>query len=127
MAGKDPIGELDDRFGSSGAVPTTWAEVRSRLEQAEIYWLSTGRSMASRLRRRWSACAWTAGCTPLPGRNPLAVLVDQSGPYASGRRSELERRFEVRLDRAGAGSLIRRRAIEQIERTGLEVASKALK
>ncbi len=44
MTGRDPIGELDDRFGSSGAVPTTWAEAWSRLEKAEIYWLSTVRA-----------------------------------------------------------------------------------
>jgi hypothetical protein len=38
-----PTTDLDPRYSSPGAVPTPWAEGRDRLEQAEIYWLSTVR------------------------------------------------------------------------------------
>ncbi len=44
MTAQDPLGELDERFGSPDAVPTTWADAWRRLEQAEIYWLSTVRA-----------------------------------------------------------------------------------
>ena len=43
MAGKDPVTELDARYSSDGATPTGWAEARRRLEEAEVYWLSTVR------------------------------------------------------------------------------------
>ena len=43
MTTPDPIGELDRRFSSPGAVATTWAETWDRLEQAEIYWFTSTR------------------------------------------------------------------------------------
>jgi len=43
MAGKEPVAELDARFSSGGATPTGWAEARGRLEDAQVYWLSTVR------------------------------------------------------------------------------------
>lgn len=43
MAGKEPVAELDARFSSDGATRTGWAEARRRLEDAEVYWLSTVR------------------------------------------------------------------------------------
>src|SRR5687767_13446329 len=43
MAGTDPVAELEPQFSSPGATPTPWAEARTHLEQAEIYWLSTVR------------------------------------------------------------------------------------
>jgi nitroimidazol reductase NimA-like FMN-containing flavoprotein (pyridoxamine 5'-phosphate oxidase superfamily) len=43
MAGKEPVTELDARFSSDGATPTAWAQARRRLEEAEVYWLSTVR------------------------------------------------------------------------------------
>jgi general stress protein 26 len=38
-----PPAELDSRFSSDGASPTEWSEARVRLEQAEIFWISTVR------------------------------------------------------------------------------------
>lgn len=38
-----PIGRLDGRYSSPGAVPTPWAVVTEALERAEIYWISTVR------------------------------------------------------------------------------------
>ena len=43
MANKDPVAELEPQFSSSDVTPTAWAEARSRLERAEVYWLSTVR------------------------------------------------------------------------------------
>src|SRR3712207_3808253 len=38
-----PVTELDPRFSSGDATPTSWAEGRERLGRAELYWLSTVR------------------------------------------------------------------------------------
>jgi general stress protein 26 len=43
MAGMEPAAELDARYSSEGASPTRWAEVSARLENAQVYWLSTVR------------------------------------------------------------------------------------
>ena len=40
---REPAAELDTRFSSKGATPTEWAEARERLEQAEVFWVSTVR------------------------------------------------------------------------------------
>jgi general stress protein 26 len=38
---KAPVAELDARFSSEGATPTGWGEVRGRLEDAKVFWIST--------------------------------------------------------------------------------------
>jgi nitroimidazol reductase NimA-like FMN-containing flavoprotein (pyridoxamine 5'-phosphate oxidase superfamily) len=43
MTVKDPVAELEPQFSSDGVTPTAWAEARSHLEKAEVYWLSTVR------------------------------------------------------------------------------------
>jgi len=43
MVEREPLGELDPRFSSAGATATAWPEARERLEQAELFWLSTVR------------------------------------------------------------------------------------
>jgi len=43
MDGNDPVTELDSQFSSDGANPTAWADARRRLEDAELYWVSTVR------------------------------------------------------------------------------------
>lgn len=43
MAGKEPAVELEPQFSSDDATSTPWAEARERLEEAEVYWLSTVR------------------------------------------------------------------------------------
>jgi pyridoxine/pyridoxamine 5'-phosphate oxidase len=43
MTGKEPVAELDPRFSSGDASPAPWADARQRLEQAEVFWLSTVR------------------------------------------------------------------------------------
>jgi nitroimidazol reductase NimA-like FMN-containing flavoprotein (pyridoxamine 5'-phosphate oxidase superfamily) len=43
MTVKEPVAELHPQFSSPDATPTAWAEARGRLEQAEIYWLTTVR------------------------------------------------------------------------------------
>lgn len=43
MVAKEPVAELHPQFSSPGAPATSWVEARRRLEQAEVYWLSTVR------------------------------------------------------------------------------------
>ncbi|MGH2617706.1 MAG: pyridoxamine 5'-phosphate oxidase family protein [Thermomicrobiales bacterium] len=43
MTTNDPVTELDASFSSDSATATSWNEARGRLEQAEVYWLSTVR------------------------------------------------------------------------------------
>jgi nitroimidazol reductase NimA-like FMN-containing flavoprotein (pyridoxamine 5'-phosphate oxidase superfamily) len=43
MAEPSPATRLDTRYSSDGATPTAWREARSRLGDAEIFWLSTVR------------------------------------------------------------------------------------
>src|SRR5438067_6510946 len=43
MAGRRQAAELDARFSSDAATPTAWPAARRRLEDAELYWLSTVR------------------------------------------------------------------------------------
>ena len=44
MARNEPVTELDPRFSSEDAKPTTWADARRQLESAEVYWLATVRA-----------------------------------------------------------------------------------
>jgi nitroimidazol reductase NimA-like FMN-containing flavoprotein (pyridoxamine 5'-phosphate oxidase superfamily) len=43
MIEREPMTALDPRFSSDAAAPTPWAEGRGRLEEAELYWLTTVR------------------------------------------------------------------------------------
>jgi len=43
MAVEMPVGELHAGFSSPGATATDWAEGRRRIDQAEVFWLSTVR------------------------------------------------------------------------------------
>jgi uncharacterized pyridoxamine 5'-phosphate oxidase family protein len=43
MRPREPMAELDARFSSDGATPTSWAEARRHLEAAEVFWVSTVR------------------------------------------------------------------------------------
>jgi hypothetical protein len=43
MATGLPVTELDARYSSPQASPTSWADARQRLAAAEVYWLSTVR------------------------------------------------------------------------------------
>jgi uncharacterized pyridoxamine 5'-phosphate oxidase family protein len=38
-----PVVELDPRYGEEGVPPTEWAEAQRRLENAELYWVTTVR------------------------------------------------------------------------------------
>jgi hypothetical protein len=43
MNATEPATALDSRYSVEDAVPTGWPEARNRLEQAEVFWLSTVR------------------------------------------------------------------------------------
>jgi hypothetical protein len=84
MAGKEPVAELDARFSSEGATPTGWTEARGRLEDAEVYWLSTvrpdGRPHVTPLLSVWldGALYFCTGPSERKannlGRNPHCIL-----------------------------------------------------
>jgi nitroimidazol reductase NimA-like FMN-containing flavoprotein (pyridoxamine 5'-phosphate oxidase superfamily) len=40
---KRPVTDLHPQFSSQNATPTPWSEARQRLEEAELYWLTTVR------------------------------------------------------------------------------------
>ena len=40
----EPIGRLDDRFSSQGAVAAAWTDVAEVLDRSEMFWLSTIRA-----------------------------------------------------------------------------------
>lgn len=43
MIGREPVAELDSQFSSDDATARAWMEGRERLEEAEVYWISTVR------------------------------------------------------------------------------------
>jgi general stress protein 26 len=43
MNATKPMAELDPRYSSDNASPTPWSKASERLEEAEIYWISTVR------------------------------------------------------------------------------------
>jgi nitroimidazol reductase NimA-like FMN-containing flavoprotein (pyridoxamine 5'-phosphate oxidase superfamily) len=43
MARTEPVVELDPRYGEEGVPATEWADARGRLENAELYWVTTVR------------------------------------------------------------------------------------
>lgn len=54
MPAKEPVTELDASFSSDGATPTGWAEGRRRIEEGEVFWLSTVRpAWGARMSRVW--------------------------------------------------------------------------
>ncbi len=77
---KEPVTELHPQFSSEGATPTPWAEARERLEQAEVYWLTTvrpdGRPHVTPLISVWLDRALYF-CTG-PGERKAKNLVDNS-------------------------------------------------
>lgn len=60
MAAKEPVAELDARFSAESATARPWSEGDRRLDEAELYWLSTvrpdGRPHVTPL-----LCVWLGG------------------------------------------------------------------
>jgi nitroimidazol reductase NimA-like FMN-containing flavoprotein (pyridoxamine 5'-phosphate oxidase superfamily) len=77
MRAAEPVGELDARFSSEGAAPTEWTEAYGRLEDAEIFWISTVRGDGR------------PHVTPL-----IAVLVDGSLFFCTGPDEQKARNLE---------------------------------
>ena len=75
MAIQTPAAELAPRFSSPNANPVAWAEARQRLEEAEVYWLSTvrpdGRPHVTPLIAVWldGALVFCTGADERKGRN----------------------------------------------------------
>lgn len=75
MSETEPVTELDARYSSPGARPTSWAEGRGVLETARVYWLSTvrpeGRPHVTPLLAVWAdgALHFCTGATERKARN----------------------------------------------------------
>ena len=75
MTTTEPEAVLDPGFSSPGATPTPWATARQRLEEAELYWISTvrpdGRPHVTPLVGVWhdGAMWFTTGADERKGRN----------------------------------------------------------
>ncbi len=103
----EPIGELDDRFSSEGAVAADWAQVIEVLEESEMFWLSTtrsdGRPHVSPLPAIWHGDDSIGGmlyfCTG-PGEQkaknlagePRCILTTGTSSFRSGMDVVVERR-----------------------------------
>ena len=77
-AEREPITELEPTFSSPDAVATPWATARQRLEDAEIFWLSTvrpdGRPHVTPLIAVWldGSLCFTTGPTERKAKNLAA-------------------------------------------------------
>jgi nitroimidazol reductase NimA-like FMN-containing flavoprotein (pyridoxamine 5'-phosphate oxidase superfamily) len=84
----EPVATLSPGFSSDGAAPTAWAQARSDLEEAEVYWLSTvrpdGRPHVTPLLGIWldGALYFCTGSTERKaknlGQNPQCILTTGS-------------------------------------------------
>ena len=94
MTDREPTAELDPAFSSVDAIATTWADARSELERAEVFWLATvrpdGRPHCTPLVSVWldGACWFVTGRTErktlnLNG-NPRCVLTTGCNDLSSG-------------------------------------------
>ncbi|MEU6553379.1 pyridoxamine 5'-phosphate oxidase family protein [Streptomyces sp. NPDC046915] len=92
---QEPRTDLDTRYSSPGATATPWAEAVSRLEEAEIFWLSTvrpdGRPHVTPLMAVWmdGALHFATGARERKGfnlaANPHVVLTTGTNAYGEGR------------------------------------------
>ncbi|WP_431040836.1 pyridoxamine 5'-phosphate oxidase family protein [Streptomyces sp. P1-3] len=91
---QEPQTDLDARYSSPDATATPWAEAVSRLEKAEIFWLSTvrpdGRPHVTPLMTVWmdGALHFTTGERERKGlnlaANPHVVLTTGTNAYSEG-------------------------------------------
>ena len=94
MSTTSPHGELDARFSSEGAGALPWSEVKTALERAEIFWLSTvrrdGRPHVTPLPAMWldDALHFCTGPEEQKARNlaanPECVLTTGCNAFRSG-------------------------------------------
>ena len=94
MSAVEPAAALDTRFSSDGAVPRPWTEVRSAIEQAEIFWLSTvrrnGRPHVTPLPAMWHDGALHFATGPGEQKakniehNPACILTTGNNQWRSG-------------------------------------------
>ena len=76
MTETEPVAELDTRFSDPDASPSSWAEVRNAIEEAELFWISTvrpdGRPHVTPLPTVWrdGAVYFCTGAGRAEGRQP---------------------------------------------------------
>jgi len=124
MRGKQPVAELHPQFSSSDAAVTPWAVANERLEQAEVFWLSTvrpdGRPHVTPLLAVWldsalyfctgederkaknlahnAHCVLTTGCNALNEGLDLVVEGDAVRVNDEARLQRLADRYAAKYD-----------------------------
>ena len=94
MTATEPRVELDPRYGDEGVPATQWADARQRLEQAELYWVTTvrrdGRPHITPLIAVWvdDALYFCTGPTEQKARNiagnPHCILMTGCNTFHEG-------------------------------------------
>lgn len=116
MAATEPVAELDVRFGDRGVPPSSWADVRRVIEEAELFWISTvrpdGRPHVTPLPAVWrdGALYFCTGAGEQKGvnlaRNGNCALTTGSNKWKSG----LDVVVEGRAERVSDEAILRRLA-----------------
>lgn len=122
MTDHDPVGEIDPRFSSEGAVALPWSELIGTIEDAELFWLSTVRGDGR------------PHVTPLP-----AIWLDEALHFCTGTGEQKARnldrnprcalttgcnRFQTGLDVVVEGTATRVIDSEMLERLAARWLSK---
>ena len=91
---KEPVTELDARFSSEGARATPWVQAQRRLEDAQVFWLSTvrpdGRPHVTPLISVWfgGALHFCTGSSERKAKNlvgnPHCILTTRSSALDAG-------------------------------------------
>lgn len=94
MEANEPEAKLDGRFSSPDATPTDWTDGRKRIEEAELFWLSTvrpdGRPHVTPLISVWldGAAYFCTGASERKARNlaqnPNCILMTGCNLLAEG-------------------------------------------
>jgi len=94
MTQREPVVKLDQRFSDPTASPSSWADVRRTIEEAELFWISTvrpdGRPHVTPLPTVWSddALYFCTGADEQKGRNvarnPRCALTTGNNRWKSG-------------------------------------------
>jgi len=132
-----PVGELDTGFSADGAIATPWAEVKDRLEDADLAWLTTvrpdGRPHVTPLIFVWLDDA--AYLTTGPGERKAANLAQNPHCIVTTGCNDLDAGLDVVVEGEAVSvvDLERRRRVNEgfaakyLSRPGAEVFHAALR
>jgi general stress protein 26 len=116
MATREPIPELDRRYGDPDAEPTPWAEALALIDGAELFWISTvradGRPHVTPLPTVWQDGALHF-CTGADEQKSVNLTVNASCALTTGNnawKEGLDVVVEGRAERVTDGATLQRLA-----------------